>query len=77
MKSSDQATRGAVKNFSSGGAYIDCEKPLAPGEIFDMSIQMQGQAGFPPTKAQVVWSSPHGMGVKWLLKSDQTNPLEE
>ena len=77
MKSSGKATRGAVKNFSSGGAYIDCEKPLAPGEILDMSIHMQGKAGFPPTKAQVVWSSSHGMGVMWLPKSDWTNPLEE
>ena len=77
MQSSEKTTRGVVINFSSGGAYINCESRLAPGEIFDMSVHIQSKAPFPPTKAQVVWSSSHGIGVKWLLKSDRTNPLEE
>jgi len=77
MQTSEETTRGEVKNLSSGGAYIDCEKPLASGEIFDMSIHMQDKAISPSTQAQVVWSSSHGMGVKFLPESDWTNPLEE
>ena len=77
MQLSEETIRGEVKNLSSGGAYIDCEKPLASGEIFDMSIHMQDKAISPSTQAQVVWSSSHGMGVKFLPESDWTDPLEE
>jgi hypothetical protein len=66
-----------VKNLSSGGAYIDCKKPLAPGKILDMSIHVRGKAESSSTKAQVVWSSSHGMGVKFLHESDWKNPLEK
>lgn len=67
MQSSEGKTRGEVKNLSSGGAYIDCEKPLALGEIFDMSIHIRGKAKASSTKARVIWSRSHGMGVKFLL----------
>jgi len=77
IQTSEKTTRGEVKNLSSGGAYIDCEKPLAPGEIFDMSIHIQSRAVSPSTKAQVVWSSSQGMGVKFIPESDWINPLEE
>ena len=77
MQSTEKTTRGEVKNLSSGGAYINCEKPLAPGEIFDMSIHIEGRARAPSTKAQVVWASSHGMGVKFLPESDWIDPLEE
>ena len=66
MQSSEGTMRGEVKNLSSGGAYIDCEKPLALGEIFDMSIHVLGKAKSSSTKARVVWSRSHGMGVKFL-----------
>ena len=76
MRSSEGTTRGEVKNLSSGGAYLDCEKPLAPGEIFDMSIHIPGKAKPSSTKAQVVWSISHGMGVEFLHESNWKNPKD-
>ena len=77
MQSSEKTILGEVKNFSSGGAFIDCAEPLEPGEIFDLSIDMLDRARSPSTKAQVVWTSSRGMGVKFLPESDWTDPLEE
>jgi Tfp pilus assembly protein PilZ len=66
-----------MKDLTSGGAFLDCEKPLAPGEIFDMSIHIQDRVESLTAKAQVVWSSSRGMGVRFLSQHDWINPSKE
>jgi hypothetical protein len=77
MQSSEKTIMGEVRDLSSGGAFIDCAEPFDPGEIFDLSIDIPDKARSPSTKAQVVWTSSRGMGVKFLPESDWTDPLEE
>ena len=77
MQSSEKTIRGKVKNFSSGGAFIDCAERLDPGAIFDLTIDMLDKATSPSAKAQVVWSSSEGIGVKFLPENDWTDPSEE
>jgi len=76
LQSSEETMTGQMKNLSSGGAFIDCEKPLAPGEIFNLSIHMEDRGTSLATKAQVVWSISRGMGVRFLSAGDRGNPSE-
>ena len=77
VQSSEETTTGEMKNLSFGGAFIDCEKPLAPGETFDMSIHIQDRVESLMDKAQVVWSSPRGIGVRFLSEHDWRNLSED
>lgn len=70
MQAPEETITGEMKDLSSGGAFIDCEKPLAPSEIFDMSIHIQDREESLTAKAQVVWSSSRGMGVRFSLGRD-------
>ena len=76
IRSSEETMRGEMKDLASGGAFINCEKPLAPGEIFNISIHIQNRAESLTAKAQVVWSSLSGMGVRFLFQ-DHTNSWRE
>ena len=65
---------GKVKNVSSTGAFIQCEKPLSEKKRCFLKINLpSGQVE--EFRAQVVWStppgaddesSPRGMGVRFL-----------
>ena len=54
---------GETKNVSSGGVFICCEKPLAPNEIFNMSISIPERGSALVGKAEVIWTTRSGMGV--------------
>jgi len=56
---------GRIKDISSGGAFINCETKLPPGEVFDMVIHIQSQPTSLTGKAEVVWMGRHGIGVKF------------
>ena len=61
---------GETENISSGGAFIRCEKPLAPKEIFDMVITLPDRGTSLKGKAEVVWSTQRGMGVLFHPERD-------
>ena len=77
IQSSDETMTGEMKDLASGGAFINCEKPLSPGEIFNISIHIQDRAKSLPAKAQVVWSSSSGMGVRFLFQDHDINWREQ
>ena len=70
IKSSEATMKGKMEDLASGGAFITCEKPLAPGEIFDMTLHIQDRSKPLTTKAQVIWSESSGMGVRFLSGHD-------
>jgi Tfp pilus assembly protein PilZ len=63
--STETIISGRTKNISSGGAFINCKTTLSPGEVFDMVIHIQSQPTSLTGKAEVVWMSQHGIGVKF------------
>ena len=72
IETPEECMAGTTKNISSGGAFIRCEKPLAPNEIFDMVITLPGRGTSLKGKAEVVWSTQHGMGVTFHPEDDST-----
>ena len=70
----EDSMEGRVKNVSSSGAFIQCEKPLSAKKRFLSRINLpSGQVQ--EFRAQVVWSmssvangksKPQGMGVRFL-----------
>ena len=70
IQSSEETMKGEIENLTFGGAFISCEKPLAPGDIFDMILHVQDRPEPLRTKAQVVRSEPTGMGVRFLSEPD-------
>ena len=75
ITTSEDTMEGRVKNVSSLGAFIQCEKPLSAKKRFLLRINLpSGQVE--EFRAQVVWttppgaddeSGPRGMGVRFLL----------
>jgi len=65
IESTETSISGRTKNISSGGAFINCKTKLSPGEVFDMVIHAQSQPTSLSGKAEVVWMSGHGIGVKF------------
>jgi hypothetical protein len=63
---------GETENISSDGAFIRCEKPLAPNEIFDMVITLPDSGTTLKGRAEVVWSTELGMGVTFQPEDDST-----
>lgn len=71
----EDSMEGEVKNVSSTGAFIQCEKPLNAKEKCVLKIELPRGRGVVEFHAEVVWStSPgpddeskqRGMGVKFL-----------
>jgi hypothetical protein len=65
IETSEISYLGDGKNISSGGAFIECEKPLQPGEVLLVSFSIPDRGTSLMGKAEVVWTSRHGMGVKF------------
>ncbi len=73
MVTSQNTLVGQTSNFSGDGAFIFCQQPLEPEEIFDLSIRFP-DGFFMEVPAEVVWSRnpgpddkrPCGMGVRFL-----------
>ena len=57
IESPQGSKSGEARNISSGGAFIICDKPLAPNEVFDLSIQLRDRATSLLGRAQVVWAN--------------------
>ena len=70
----EESMKGEVRNVSSTGAFIHCERPLNPKETCTLKIELPGGRA-QEIVAEVVWSTPpdhddesrpRGMGVKFL-----------
>jgi c-di-GMP-binding flagellar brake protein YcgR len=56
---------GRIRDISSGGAFINCETKLSPGETFRMVIHSESQPSPLIGEVEVVRTSLHGMGVRF------------
>jgi Tfp pilus assembly protein PilZ len=73
ITTAEESMEGEVKNVSSTGAFIQCEKPLNANKRCLLKINLPS-GHVEEFRAQVVWStppgadesSPQGMGVKFL-----------
>ncbi len=74
ITTSEGSTEGEVRNVSSTGAFIQCEKPLSAKEKCLLMIELP-RFETQEIHAEVVWSTasgaddesrPRGMGVKFL-----------
>ncbi len=64
---------GELKDISVGGAFIDCEQILDPGDSITVAIFIPDHS---PLKiiAEVMWTCmafPHGMGVQFMKISQE------
>ncbi len=71
---SENSTEGEVRNVSSTGAFIQCDKPLSAKEKCRLIVELP-KGRMAEIDAEVVWStasdpddesSPRGMGVRFL-----------
>jgi len=63
---------GETKDISPSGAFIYCDSPLKPKQIFKLMISAPEMRSSLTGTARVVWSTPDGMGVRFrsLARSD-------
>jgi hypothetical protein len=72
IETPEECISGTTENISLGGAFIRCEKPLEPNEVFDMIITLPDRGTTLKGRAEVVWSTQHGMGVVFHPEDDST-----
>ena len=65
MKTSNGIMEGQIRDISSGGAFIYCEKPLTPNQTFYLSIHIYPRLASLTSKAEAVWSTASGMGIRF------------
>ena len=72
LETSDATIIGETKDISPSGAFIYCDSPLEPKQIFKLRISAPEMRTSLTGEARVVWSGPDGMGVRFrsLSKSD-------
>ncbi len=56
---------GELKDISRGGAFVYCDTPLEPEELFNIVISVPESGTSLTGRGIVVWSNPYGMGVKF------------
>lgn len=67
--------KGETRNISSGGAYIQCEKPPIQQQIFCVTIHMGvGTVSF-TTMAELIWSTTNGIGIRFHPKRPEDRQL--
>jgi hypothetical protein len=72
LEASGATKIGETKDISPSGAFIYCDSPLKPKQIFKLMISAPEMRGSLTGEATVVWSAPDGMGVRFrsLTRSD-------
>ncbi len=64
IKTPKRSMKGETRDVSSGGAFIYCEKPQTPKQIFYLTIQIHPKIVSFTSMAEAVWFTPYGMGVR-------------
>ena len=72
LEASGSTRIGETKDISPSGAFIYCDSPLQPKQIFKLMISAPEMRTSLTGEARVVWSAPDGMGVRfrYLSRSD-------
>ena len=65
IETAETIISGIIKDISSGGAFINCQTILPPGEIFRMVIHSESQPAPLIGEVEVVRTSRQGMGVRF------------
>jgi len=61
---------GKTRDVSPGGAFIHCETPMPPHNIFFLSLHIHSSTVSLSSIAESIWSTHGGMGVRF----DYDNP---
>jgi hypothetical protein len=69
MEASGLSRTGETKDISISGAFIYCDRPLEPNQVFKMVISAPEMRTSITGEAKVVWSAPSGMGVRFCSLS--------
>jgi hypothetical protein len=72
LETSDASIIGETKDISPTGAFIYCDSPPEPKQIFKLIISAPEMRSSLTAEARVVWSAPYGIGVRFhsLSRSD-------
>jgi PilZ domain len=75
VNSRGEAAMGVARNVSAGGAFIETDLHLLPGELMTMTFELLGR----PFKlqAEVVRVIEAGFGVRFYVDSQQQSALRE
>jgi c-di-GMP-binding flagellar brake protein YcgR len=65
IETAETIISGRIKDISSGGAFVNCETKLPPGEIFRMVIHSESQPAPLIGEVEVVRTNRQGMGVRF------------
>jgi hypothetical protein len=67
--------KGETRDVSSGGAFIYCEKPHTPKQIFYLTIHVHPEIVSFTSMAEAVWLTPYGMGVRLHTEQPEQHQL--
>ena len=66
---------GETRDISATGAFIYCDKPLTPHNIFCLSLHIHSSTVSLTSSAESVWSTHNGMGVRFHYDNPEQGHL--
>jgi hypothetical protein len=64
-----------MRDVSPDGAFIYCDRPMTPKDIFFLSIHIHSSIVSLSSMAESIWSTHGGMGVKFHLDQPDQGKL--
>ena len=78
IKTPQETISAQMRDVSPNGAFIDCDRPMTPNDIFFLSIHIHPSIVSLSSMAESIWSTRGGMGVKFHLdQADQGKLLSK
>jgi hypothetical protein len=78
LKTPQETISAQMRGVSPNGAFIDCDRPMTPNDIFFLSIHIHSSIVSLSNMAESIWSTHGGMGVKFHPdQPDQAKLLSE
>jgi hypothetical protein len=67
IKTLQETISAQMRDANPNGAFIDCDKPMTPDDLFFLSIHIHPSIVSLSSMAESIWSIHGGMGLKFHL----------
>jgi hypothetical protein len=75
IKTPQETISAQMRDVSPDGAFIYCDRPMTPTDIFFLSIHIHSSIVSLSSMAESIWSTHGGMGVKFHLDEPDQGKL--
>ena len=75
IKTPQETISAQMRDVSPDGAFIYCDRPMTPKDIFFLSIHIHSSIVSLSSMAESIWSTHGGMGVKFHLDEPDQGKL--